>query len=96
MNSIFPLVSLSSFSLKNVLIDSAFTERIMGLPVENYKAYVEADVTQRAKNIPNDAFFLIHGLADATVPYHHSVQLAKSLTNAGTIFRYTVSTNAFS
>lgn len=63
----------------------------MGLPIENYKAYVEADVTQRAKNIPNDAFFLIHGLADATVPYHHSVQLAKSLTNAGTIYRYTVS-----
>lgn len=67
----------------------------MGLPIENYKAYVEADVTQRAKNIPSDAFFLIHGLADATVPYHHSIQLAQSLTNAGTIFRYTVSVHAF-
>lgn len=63
----------------------------MGLPIENYKAYVEADATQRAKNIPSDAFFLIHGMADATAPYHHSVQLAKCLTNAGTIFRYTVS-----
>jgi hypothetical protein len=62
----------------------------MGLPVENYKAYVEADATQRAKSIPADAFFLIHGLADATTPYHHSVQLAKSLTKSGTIFRYTV------
>lgn len=62
----------------------------MGLPIENYKAYVEADATQRAKNIPSDAFFLIHGMADATSPYHHSIQLAKSLTNAGTLFRYTV------
>ena len=70
--------------------DSAFTERIMGLPVENYKGYVEADATQKAKNIDSDTFFLIHGLADATTPYHHGVQLARSLTEAGTIFRYTV------
>lgn len=63
----------------------------MGLPVENYKGYVEADATQKAKNIDSDTFFLIHGLADASAPYHHSVQLARSLTDAGTIFRYTVS-----
>jgi len=63
----------------------------MGLPIENYKAYVEADATQRVRNIPSDSYFLIHGLADATAPYHHSVQLAKALTSAGKIFRYTVS-----
>jgi hypothetical protein len=63
----------------------------MGLPIENFKAYVEADSTQKAKNIPNDAFFLIHGLADATTPYHHSIQLAKKLTENGILFRYTVS-----
>lgn len=62
----------------------------MGLPVENYKGYVEADATQKAKNIDTDTFFLIHGLADATAPYHHSAQMARSLTDAGTIFRYTV------
>lgn len=45
-------------------LDSAFTERIMGLPVENYKAYVEADATQKAKNIDSDTFFLIHGLGE--------------------------------
>lgn len=79
-------------ALKHFLspLDSAFTERIMGLPVENYKGYVEADATQKAKNIESDTFFLIHGLADASAPYHHSVQLARSLTEAGTIFRYTV------
>jgi inactive dipeptidyl peptidase 10 len=62
----------------------------MGLPVENYKGYVEADATQKAKNMESDKFFLIHGMADATAPYHHSVQMAKALTKAGTIYRYTV------
>lgn len=36
----------------------------MGLPVENYKGYVEADATQKAKNIESDTFFLIHGLGE--------------------------------
>lgn len=63
----------------------------MGLPVENYKGYVEADATHKAKNIESDTLFLIHGLADASAPYHHSVQMARSLTDAGVIFRYTVS-----
>ena len=52
---------------------------------------MEADVTQKAKQIKTDSFFLIHGLADVTAPYHHSLQLARSLTEAGTIFRYQVS-----
>jgi dipeptidyl aminopeptidase/acylaminoacyl peptidase len=63
----------------------------MGLPIENYKGYVEADATQKAKNIDSDKLFLIHGLADSTAPYHHGVQLARALTDAGIIFRYTVS-----
>lgn len=90
--SFSPSPDLCSYEL-NICdpLDSVFTERIMGLPVENYKAYVEADATQRAKNIQTDTFFLIHGLADATAPYHHSIQLARALTNAGTIYRYIVS-----
>ncbi|XP_044752432.1 dipeptidyl peptidase 4 isoform X2 [Coccinella septempunctata] len=68
--------------------NSAFTERILGLPTDNYKGYVEADATQRAKNIPRQSFFLIHGLADLTTPYQHGVQLARALTDAGILFRY--------
>ncbi|XP_045472394.1 dipeptidyl peptidase 4 isoform X3 [Harmonia axyridis] len=68
--------------------NSAFTERILGLPTDNYKGYVEADATQRAKNIPRKSFFLIHGLADLTTPYQHGVQLARALTDAGILFRY--------
>lgn len=74
-----------------LFLDSAFTERILGLPAENYKGYVEADATQRARLIKSNSFFLIHGLADSTAPYVHGVQLAKSLTEANILFRYQVS-----
>ncbi|KAK6623027.1 hypothetical protein RUM43_008879 [Polyplax serrata] len=68
--------------------NSAFTERILGLPGDNYKGYVEADATQRARNIPSDSLYLIHGLADVTAPYQHGVALAKALADAGVIFKY--------
>lgn len=62
----------------------------MGLPGENYKGYVEADATQRARLIKSHSFFLMHGLADSTAPYIHGVQLAKSLTDANILYRYQV------
>ncbi|XP_059617511.1 inactive dipeptidyl peptidase 10 isoform X1 [Phlebotomus argentipes] len=68
--------------------NSAFTEKILGPPAENYKNYVEADATQRARHIPSYSFFLLHGLADNTAPYLHGVQLARALTEAGVLFRY--------
>lgn len=61
------------------------------MPNENYKGYVEADATQRARHIPSHSFFLLHGLADLTAPYLHGTQLAHALTDAGVIFRYQVS-----
>lgn len=70
--------------------DSVFTEKILGLPVENYKAYVEADATQRARNIPSKSYFLIHGLADLSVPYLHGIQLARALTEANVLFKHQV------
>ncbi|XP_031617317.1 inactive dipeptidyl peptidase 10 isoform X1 [Contarinia nasturtii] len=68
--------------------NSAFTERILGLPNENYKGYVEADATQRARHIPSHSFFLLHGLADSSAPYLHGTQLARALAKAGVIFQY--------
>lgn len=70
--------------------DSAFTERILGLPNENFKGYVEADATQRARHIPSHSYFLMHGLADSSVPYLHGTQLARALAKAGIIFQYQV------
>lgn len=62
----------------------------MGLPNENYKGYVEADATQRARNIPKKSLSIMHGLADLTAPYQHGVSLARALTEAGVLFRYQV------
>jgi dipeptidyl aminopeptidase/acylaminoacyl peptidase len=62
----------------------------LGSPSENFKGYVEADATQRARYIPNHALFLMHGLADLSVPYTHGVALAKSLAEAGILFKYHV------
>lgn len=70
--------------------DSAFTEKVLGLPTENYKGYVQADATQRAKNIPRKSFFLLHGMADLTAPYQHSVLLSRALAEHGVLFRYQV------
>lgn len=54
---------------------------MLGLPVENYKGYVEADATQRARHIPSYSFFLMHGLAGnisitstTTPPYNIKIQ----------------------
>ncbi|KAK0093108.1 hypothetical protein PV326_014278 [Microctonus aethiopoides] len=68
--------------------NSAFTERVLGAPVENYKGYVEADLTQRARLVPSHSFYLVHGLADLTAPYTHGIAFAKALSDAGVIFRY--------
>lgn len=68
--------------------NSAFTERTLGLPAENYKGYVEADATQRARHIPSKSFFVLHGLADLSTPYQHGVAMARALTEAGVLFRY--------
>lgn len=53
---------------------------------------MEADATQRARNIPKKSFFLMHGLADLTAPYQHGVALARALAEAGILFRYQVRT----
>ena len=71
--------------------DSAFTERVLGAPAENFKGYVEADLTQRARLVPSNSLYLLHGLADLTAPYTHGVAFAKAMSEAGVIFRYQVS-----
>lgn len=63
---------------------------MLGLPAENYKGYVEADATQKAKHIPTKSLFILHGLADLTAPSQHGVALARALTEAGVLFKYQV------
>ncbi|KAJ8683542.1 hypothetical protein QAD02_019334, partial [Eretmocerus hayati] len=68
--------------------NSAFTERVLGPPSENFKGYVEADLTQRARLVPSHSLYLLHGMADLTAPFTHGMAFAKSLTENGVIFRY--------
>lgn len=63
---------------------------MLGLPTENVKGYVEADATQRARNVPPHSLYLVHGLADVSAPLQHGVGLARALADAGVIFRYQV------
>lgn len=72
----------------SLFTDSAFTERILGLPEDNYKGYVEADATQRAKHVPSHSLFILHGLADVTAPFTHGIALVRALADAGVIYRY--------
>uniref|UniRef100_A0A8D8RBP9 Inactive dipeptidyl peptidase 10 n=1 Tax=Cacopsylla melanoneura TaxID=428564 RepID=A0A8D8RBP9_9HEMI len=68
--------------------NAAFTERILGFPNDNQKGYVEAGASQRVDHIPAQSLFLIHGLADISVPYIHTLSIAQALAERRIIFRY--------
>jgi len=73
-------------------VDSAFTERYMGLPnvTDNYRGYEESDITKRAGNLREKLFLLIHGTADDNVHYQQSMMLIQALTAEGVLFRHQV------
>lgn len=76
-----------------MLLDSAYTERYMGLPnvTDNYKGYDEADVSKKVNMLKDKMFYLVHGTADDNVHLQQSMVLMKALSEAGTLFRQQVS-----
>ncbi|XP_046680384.1 inactive dipeptidyl peptidase 10-like [Homalodisca vitripennis] len=70
--------------------DSVFTERFMGTPnvTDNYRGYEESDLSKRAGNLRDKPFLLIHGSADNTVHFQHSMILVHGLTQEGVMFRH--------
>lgn len=68
------------------LYDSIYTERYMGLPKDNAKAYEESSMPPAAANL-NDALLLIHGTSDDNVHIQNSIQMINSLINAKKQFR---------
>ena len=44
--------------------DSAYTERFMSLPSDNWNNYVHSSLTYRAQNFKGKSFMLLHGTAD--------------------------------
>jgi len=62
--------------------DTGYTERYMGLPLENPTGYREASVLSHVGNIKG-RLLLIHGMMDENVHFRHTARLIKTLTEAG-------------
>ena len=77
------------YPLKHLVLDSAYTERFMGLPSynDNWKGYRESDLTEMADRFRGRNLFLIHATGDKNVHFQHSMVLAKRLVAANITFR---------
>ncbi|MDR2841273.1 MAG: DPP IV N-terminal domain-containing protein [Paludibacter sp.] len=63
------------------LYDSAYTERFMGLPQSNFKAYEQTSALPAAQNL-NGKLLIIHGTADDNVHYQNTLLYIKNLIDA--------------
>ena len=68
------------------LYDSIYTERYLGLPKDDPKAYDESSMPAAAANL-NDSLLLIHGTSDDNVHIQNSIQMINALINAKKQFR---------
>ncbi|XP_054274362.1 inactive dipeptidyl peptidase 10-like isoform X2 [Macrosteles quadrilineatus] len=70
--------------------DAVFTEKFMGTPnvTDNYRGYEESDLSKHAGNLKDKPFLLIHGSADNTVHFQHSMILVHAFTQGGIMFRH--------
>lgn len=75
-----------------VVLDSAWTEKLMGTPnvTDNYRGYEDSDLSKKAITLDKKLLMLIHGSADETVHYQHSMMLIRALTEKGILFRHQV------
>jgi dipeptidyl-peptidase-4 len=65
--------------------DTHYTERYLGLPDKEAKAYEEASLLPYAKDLRRP-LLIIHGTADDNVYFRHSLRLANALFRAGKDF----------
>lgn len=65
----------------------------MGTPnvTDNYLGYEVSDLSKHAGNLRDKPFLLIHGSADDTVHFQHSMILVHAFTEEGVMFRHQVS-----
>jgi len=75
-----------------IVLDSAWTEKLMGTPnvTDNYRGYEDSDLSKKAITLDKKLLMLIHGSADETVHYQHSMMLIRALTEKGILFRHQV------
>ncbi|KAK5970600.1 Dipeptidyl peptidase family member 2 [Trichostrongylus colubriformis] len=62
-----------------MLYDSAYTERYMGIPLENPGAYNASQLLNKAGRLKGVKYFLAHGEADDNVHFQNSALLAEAL-----------------
>lgn len=64
----------------------------MGTPnvTDNYRGYEDSDLNKKAITLGEKLLMLIHGSADETVHYQHSMMLIRALTEKGILFRHQV------
>merc|ERR1712113_1309848 len=61
--------------------DTCYTERYMGLPVDNPDGYVRSAVMPYVDNMSGH-LLLVHGLIDENVHFRHTARLINALTKA--------------
>ena len=61
------------------LYDTGYTERYLGTPLTDAKAYQGSEVTARLGNLEPGSLLLIHGMADDNVTFDNSTRLMAAL-----------------
>jgi dipeptidyl-peptidase 4 len=67
--------------------DTIYTERYMGLPKDNEKAYTESSMPRVADHL-HGSLLLAHGTSDDNVHFQNSIQMIEGLLKAGKQFRF--------
>jgi dipeptidyl-peptidase-4 len=67
--------------------DTIYTERYMGLPKDNGKAYDDSSLSKAADKL-HGALLLAHGTSDDNVHLQNSIQMVDALIKAGKQFRF--------
>jgi dipeptidyl-peptidase-4 len=68
--------------------DSIYTERYMGLPKDNARAYDDS-IVNAASNL-HGSLLLVHGTSDDNVHFQNTIQMTDALIKAGKQFRLMV------
>lgn len=63
----------------------------MGLPKDNIKAYIDAQLDTKWEQFRDSKYLLIHGTRDDNVHFQQAMLLAKTLERKDVLFREVVS-----
>ncbi|XP_017324623.1 inactive dipeptidyl peptidase 10 isoform X2 [Ictalurus punctatus] len=62
---------------------SAFSERYLGVPLQDDSRYQSSSVLQNVQGFRDQTLMLVHGTADANIHFQHSAELIKNLVKIG-------------